>query len=1149
MPQDLPLSTKRLRTLRDQLVEWFKLDELNDLAFDLGVRWESLTGETIDRKATSLLEHLNQQLRIPELIGRLHEVRPGIIWALDDLTEAAEPPYRGLEFYREEDAPLFFGRATLTTELVKRLLDHPLLVVVGASGSGKSSVVRAGVIPALKGGLEPLPSSLPRSQVKKEGSREWVYLTIMPTDRPLEQLALALTSDLVTASDTWAIIRDLEEDSNSVRVYILKYLERQKKPHLFLFVDQFEELFTTCKDETQRRAFIKGLLAAVDSDSPVTLAITLRADFYHYCAQYMGLRHALEEHQIYIGTPSADELREAIIEPALLRGYDLESGLADLMLRDVGDEPGGLPLLSHALLETWIRREGRTMTLGGYNEAGGARGAITRTAERVYSALNGGQQMTARHIFVELAELGEGTEDTRRRLRLDELASQTWYADDGAMVMEGLVRTRLATVDDQTIQIAHEALIREWPRLREWLDADRVGERLRRGLQNAARDWDEHDRDLSYLFDGTRLATVQEWIMANPDRLDERSAAFVAASIAEAKREETEKEETRQRELEQARALATAEVRRSRTIRQAAIGLGALAILAILAALFAFDQQTKAQQQAARADQNSRLAQNAESTAVAVAIEADEERQGAQEAKQTAEAALVATDQQAAIALSRSLAIASKKQSDGGDRTLGLLLALEASQVAVTQEAIEQLKVSSGRGIQMFVLPIEHFLLPVEYALPGEYEDRQMPKLVWSNIGQDLLILDGKSVNVWNASTNKLTRLMNADAILGVWSSDDSKLMVITSDGTISILDPENGNISMRLEHKRPIVGAAWSKDEDTIISSTVDGEVYIWSAVSGTQLASKTATGNLFSRSASCQDDLTPHSEFSDPRLQAGWDSYTGTLLCDSSGRKLIIVSDGLDSDEVNEVQIWDLESQREEVRVSSAKPFLDAYATPLQPWSERSEQIFSFQNDKLLIVNSQDESPPTELIHNGEVIGAWWSNDGTRIATIARDGPIHIWNVASAIEKASIDTYSYIMDIVLWSPTDRQIFAAAPGWPPPSVEGPLVGVWDSDNGLPMLSLPHDFSVGAASWNADGSLLMTTDHYQAVVWDVAVVEDPDHDNVTNEDVIFHACARVGRNLTWLEWQQFFSGEPYRQTCPNLPVHYTVPEGDGLTSP
>ncbi len=1137
MKQDRPLPTKRLRTLRDQLVELFNLGELHNLAFGMGVRWESLTGETIDQKATSLLEHLNHQLRIPELLGRLYEARPSIVWALDDLVEAAEPPYRGLEFYREEDASLFFGRAALTDELVKRLLDHPLLVVVGASGSGKSSVVRAGVIPALKSGLEPPLGPLPRSKKKQESSREWAYLTLTPTDSPLEKLSLALTNDLVTANDTWAIIRDLEEDSNSVRVYIRKYLERQKKPHLFLFVDQFEELFTTCKDETQRRAFIKGLLAAVNLDSPVTLGITLRADFYHYCAQYEGLRHALEQRQIYIGTPSADELREAIVEPAQRRGYDLEPGLVDLMLRDVGDEPGGLPLLSHALLETWVRREGRTMTLSGYNEAGGARGAITRTAERVYSALNERQQMTARRIFVELAELGEGTEDTRRRLRPEELTGQAWYADDGAMVMEELVRTRLATVDGQTIQIAHEALIREWPRLREWLDADRVGERLRRGLQNVARDWDEHNRDLSYLFDGTRLATVQEWITANPDRLDERSAAFVAASIAEAKREETERETTRQRELEQARALATSEVRRSRIIRQAAIGLGALAVIAILTALFAFEQQTKAQQQAARADLNSQLAQNAESTAVAVAIEADQERQVAQEAKETAESALEDKDRQAAIALSRSLAIASRDQYDAGDRTLALLLALEASQVAVTQEAIEQLRVSSGRGIQMFVMPFEHFQLPFEdalYARPSEYVERQIPSLVWSNIGQDLLILDGKSVNVWNASTNKLKQLMNADATFGIWSFDDSKLMVITSDGTIFILDPENGNISMRLDHKQPVEGAAWSKDEDTIISSTVDGGVYIWSADSGTQLASKTATGNLFSRSASCRDELTPNSEFLDPRLQTGWDNYTGELICDSVGKKLIIVSD-----ELMEIQILDLEYRQQKAGVSSSKPLIGAYLNPLQPWSQGSDQIFTFQNDKLLIWNSRDGTPLTELTHNGEVIGAWWSNDGTRIATIARDGPIHIWDVASAIERAAIDTYSYLMDIVLWSPTDRLIFATAPGWPN---AGPLVGVWDSDNGLPVLSLPHDFIVSEASWNADGSLLVTTDPYQVVVWDVAVVKDTDHDNVTNEDIIFQACARLGRNLTWLEWQQYFSGEPYRQTCPNLPVHYTVTE-------
>ena len=320
-----------------------------------------------------------------------------------------EPPYMGMRYFDTSDAALFFGREALTRELAARVANEPFLAIVGASGSGKSSVARAGLIPALGMGA--------------------VYV-ITPTAHPLESLAASLTRESKSVTATATLMDDLKNDSRSLRLYIRKLLSGSGGTNLLLLVDQFEETFTQCKDFTERRAFIENLLAAADEDEGrVRVALTLRADFYHHCAEYDGLRQALQAHQAYIGAMTPDELRQAITAPAEAAGWDFQPGLVDLILRDVGTEPGALPLLSHALLETWKRRQGRTLTLAGYADAGGVKKAIAQTAESVYDRLSPAEQGIARSIFLRLTELGEGVQDTRRRANLDELSQGTGTHD------------------------------------------------------------------------------------------------------------------------------------------------------------------------------------------------------------------------------------------------------------------------------------------------------------------------------------------------------------------------------------------------------------------------------------------------------------------------------------------------------------------------------------------------------------------------------------------------------------------------------------------------------------------------------------------------------------------------------------------------
>jgi hypothetical protein len=340
---------------------------------------------------------------------------------------------------------------------------------------------------------------------------------------------------------------------------------------------------------------------------------------------------------------NADELRRAIEEPARRGGWELEPGLVETLLKDVGagenrqPEPGGLPLLSHALLETWKRRRGRKLTLRSYTESGEVRGAIAKTAESVYSRLTPLGQTIARRIFISLTELGEGTQDTRRRAALGELSPNPDEAANVQAVLKLLADERLVTTDEKTVEVAHEALIREWPTLRGWLDEDREGLRLHRQLTEDAQEWEVLKRDEGALYRGARLAQAEEWAEKHDDEMTALEREFVLASHALVGREVAEREAQRLRELNTARKLAhatqarlTAEAERAREAEQSAkrlrirsriaIGVGLVAVVAGVVAIF-FGLQ--AQRQAS-------IARTAEAQAVTAQALADEQRSEAQ---------------------------------------------------------------------------------------------------------------------------------------------------------------------------------------------------------------------------------------------------------------------------------------------------------------------------------------------------------------------------------------------------------------------------------------------------------------------------------------------------------------------------------------
>jgi WD40 repeat protein/class 3 adenylate cyclase/tRNA A-37 threonylcarbamoyl transferase component Bud32 len=417
--------------------------------------------------------HLLEDLTTPERIHAL--AGPGVRTSLS----AAECPYRGLLAFESDDRAFFFGREAVVTELVGRTEPGRLLAVVGASGSGKSSVLRAGLLAAARAGE-------------------------------------------IAAIDDAVLLTPGHEPR----------LEVSDEPGLLVVVDQFEELFTLCDDTERRERFIDALLRL-----RCAVAIAMRADLYGRLSGHAELARAVAANQVLLRAMTHEELARAVTAPARLTGLRLEPGLVELILRDIAAEPGALPLLSHALRATWERRDGRTLTVDGYAQTGGVASALARTADAVVDDLPAEQQPLAHSVFLRMTELGEGSEDSRRRVTVDELVPEGAEPATVRALLGRLADARLVTLDDGAAQIAHEALIRSWPRLRHWLDEDRATIRAQHRLGDAARIWDTGGRETADLYRGARLATALELAQSGRTAFNATERAFLDAGVAERERE------------------------------------------------------------------------------------------------------------------------------------------------------------------------------------------------------------------------------------------------------------------------------------------------------------------------------------------------------------------------------------------------------------------------------------------------------------------------------------------------------------------------------------------------------------------------------------------------------------------------------------
>ena len=509
-------------------------------------------------------------------------------------------PYKGLRAFLEADAADFFGREALTTRLLRRLEEDVeasrFLAVVGPSGSGKSSVVRAGLVPAIRRGA-------------LEGSERWYVIELLPGSHPLRELESAL---LALAVEPPPSLLDMLEGDTLGLVRATERVLPDPDTELVIVLDQLEEVFTLVADEDERLHVLECLRTAVTApESRVRLITTLRADFFDQPLSVRGFGDVLAERTEALTPLSPEELERAIVAPADRAGLVVEPRLVAAMIAEVVDRPGTLPLLQYALTELAERRDDGTLTLAGYRRIGGVSRALARRAEQIYGAMNEDAQEAGRQLFLRLVTLGEGSDDTRRRVRRSELVP---LAD--RRVMEGVIdafgRHRLLSFDrdpvtrEPTVEIAHEALLNAWDRLRDWIDEAGEDIRTQRRLAFSVAEWEAADCEPSFLLAGSRLAQVQAWSETTTLAISDTDREYLGESISIQRAVE-----------EHQRTLERRSVRRLRS----------LVVLGVAAALVASTLTVVAVTQRGKAEDEARVARARELATAAIAnLETDPER-------------------------------------------------------------------------------------------------------------------------------------------------------------------------------------------------------------------------------------------------------------------------------------------------------------------------------------------------------------------------------------------------------------------------------------------------------------------------------------------------------------------------------------------
>jgi WD40 repeat protein len=925
-----------------------------------------------------------------------------------DVRSVVVNPYRGLRAFAEADAALFFGRERLVSQLMARLQeDHPLrhfLAVVGPSGSGKSSVVSAGLVPALRRsalqgrgvthekdatrGVRDTDNSI-TTRVEPAGppathANSDLIVQIVPGSHPIQNLKAGLLS---IAS------RPLTDVLNRFTTHPAALLDalREIGGTTFLVIDQFEEVFTLTESEHERLQFLELLRTAVTTaDGPLRLVIALRADFTDRPLHYVEFGALMRQRTEFVLPLTAAELERAIAAPARRVGVQVDADLIATIVRDVQDELGALPLLQYALTEVFERRTGWTIPLSAYEASGGVLGALARRAQELYEGLDASQRGIARQVFLRLVNLGEGVRDTRRRVRQSELLN---LRGDVQSVLDAFGKYRLIAFDvdpvsrEPMVELAHEALLRAWDLLHEWLEGSRADIRLHRWLASAAGEWVKSGRDQSYLLSGTRLAQYEDWRGATDFVFTNEELHYLDASSA------------------QRRAQEEAEIARQAREQRKALEMQSLALTA-----------------------NSRQTglQNLPDIALALCVEAN---------------VIPDPPEQSAQLLFEVAPMAGTRRVFTGH-------ADTVWHVAVSPDGRFALSGSGGFS------PASNFYNKMPTYLP--LNTRSAPHADNSVRLWDLAT--GDALHVLKGHANTVTAV--------AFSDDGCHLISASADATIRIWDKDSGQEQRVLAHAAQVLSIAIHGD--LLLASDYNFEsasnhLILWNWRTGQEVRRFDGQRDAIYSVAISADGRHalsgsgpsgPFSASSGDNDVAVWDLQTGAVLRRMQGHQDAVFHVAFRPDGRSAVSssadatliLWNLDTG--EIRSTLRGHATFAYSFSLGP---RGDRAMSISFDQSIILWDLERAQEIRRFHGhaGLATAVQFLPDGRRVLTGAIDKTLRLWDIYSADEVRRFGAPSGLGLWAIASDGRRAITSAGSGalFAPQSPENP-VHLWDLETG-----------------------------------------------------------------------------------------------------
>ena len=976
-----------------------------------------------DRHASNL-EFANNVIGLK--LGSLYSVEGRDVLAIEKC------PYKGLAAFEWQDSDCFFGRERLVGELAARTVQVGLLGVVGASGSGKSSVIGAGLLPSLGAGLLP-------------GSVNWKQVAIRPGEHPMNALRAGLSSRA--------------KDPIEAAVGALP-----PEGRLVLVVDQFEETFTLCEDEAERSDFVAALTGAAKQwPENVAVILAIRGDYYGHCAPYPDLVEALANH-VLVGPLTHEELKRAIELPARRTGLRVESALADALVKEVSDEPGGLPLLSTALVELWQMREDGWIRSEAYERTGGVRGAVSRLAETAYEQLSPAEQEACRRALLRLVAFGEGEAVTRRRVELDEF--DLARDPDAAAVLTRFTEDRLLTRTEDTVEVAHEALLREWPRLRAWLEEDVQGHQLRQHLTQAARQWEETGHDASEVYRGARLSAALDWAATRGPDLNEIERDFLSES-----RQASEREADRQR-------------RTNRRLRGLLVGTAVFLVVALVAGGLALVQRGRAQGEAVRAESQARIATARELAAAAVAnLDVDPER-----SILLALAAVDATwkvdgtvEEEAEEALHRSLQESRVMLTVPQGR--GIAISADGSRFATTGEDGTATVWEMDTGARLLTL---------------RGHEGEVNGIAFSPDGS-LLATTGsdRTARLWDSASGRQVHVMRGhrDVVRGIAFSPDGSLLATSSkDGTVRIWDVAAGVQHLVLTGPPgerlvnfPGLTPAFSRDGSTVSNGGWKGP--IWDLARG-KISTVLPGQEAFAVAFSPDRSRVATSAHLDAQT---WDAQTGKPLTTLSGHTgdVLAVAYSPDGRRIatgandGTARVWDAETgdtlltlagHTRDVNTVAFTPDGDGLLTGAADGTARLWDISpTGGRDWLTVPGPADRQS-----------GVSFSPDGTTFAVPGQISGVAIRDVDTGAKIISLEWHDASIRRMAFSPDGTRLAGGNGVIGEPFRTSSTVPVWDVTTGkLEMTLRGHTRPVVAVAYSPDGRRLATSSYDGTVrLWD-----------------------------------------------------------------